>query len=104
LERAEGDLLVELEESKSIQVVGWFDGENARDREAHPRNFNRRHNPFVLLVGEVGEEGIELQEQCRYIIHYDLQWNRLGWSNARVVSTGLGGDALKKGISISLSC
>jgi hypothetical protein len=55
-------------------------------------------------VGEVGEEGIELQEQCRYIIHYDLQWNRLGWSNARVVSTGLGGDALKKGISISLSC
>jgi SNF2 family DNA or RNA helicase len=94
LERAERDLLVELEESKSVQVVGRFDGDNARDREAHRRNFNRRHNPFVLLVGQVGEEGIDLQEQCRYIIHYDLEWNparmeqregrvdRVGWGRA----------------------
>lgn len=94
LERAERDLIVELEESKSIQVVGRFDGENARDREAHRRNFNRRHNPFVLLVGQVGEEGIDLQEQCRYVIHYDLEWNparmeqregrvdRIGWGRA----------------------
>ena len=90
LERAERDLLVELEESKSIHVVGRFDGENARDREAHRRNFNRRHNPFVLLVSQVGEEGIDLQEQCRYIIHYDLEWNpaRMEQREGRVDRTG----------------
>jgi hypothetical protein len=92
LERAERELLVELEESKSIQIVGRFDGENARDREAHRRNFNRRHNPFVLLVGQVGEEGIDLQEQCRYIIHYDLEWNpaRMEQREGRVDRTGWG--------------
>lgn len=92
LERAERDLLVELEESKSIHVVGRFDGENARDREAHRRNFNRRHNPFVLLVGQVGEEGIDLQEQCRYVIHYDLEWNpaRMEQREGRVDRTGWG--------------
>ena len=94
VDRAERDLIVELEESKSIALVGRFDGDNARDREAHRRNFNRRHNPFVLLAGQVGEEGIDLQEQCRYVIHYDLEWNparmeqregrvdRMGWGRA----------------------
>jgi ERCC4-related helicase len=92
LERAERDLIVELEESKSIHVVGRFDGVNARDREAHRRNFNRRHNPFVLLVGQVGEEGIDLQEQCRYVIHYDLEWNpaRMEQREGRVDRTGWG--------------
>src|SRR6185437_10845501 len=94
LGHAERDLIVELEESKSIALVGRFDGDNARDRESHRRNFNRRHNPFVMLVGQVGEEGIDLQEQCRYVIHYDLEWNparmeqregrvdRMGWGRA----------------------
>jgi hypothetical protein len=67
LDHAERDLIVELEESKAIGLVGRFDGENGPDREVHRRNFNRRHNPFVMLVGQVGEEGIDLQEQCRYV-------------------------------------
>ena len=95
MDRAERDLIVELEESKSIALVGRFDGRNTADREAHRRNFNRRHNPFLLLVGQVGEEGIDLQEQCRYVIHYDLEWNparmeqregrvdRMGWMGER---------------------
>jgi SNF2 family DNA or RNA helicase len=94
LDHAERDLIVELEESKAVALVGRFDGRNTSDREAHRRNFNRRHNPFVLLVGQVGEEGIDLQEQCRYVIHYDLEWNparmeqregrvdRMGWGRA----------------------
>jgi ERCC4-related helicase len=94
LDQAERDLIVELEESKAVALVGRFDGTNMADREAHRRNFNRRHNPFVLLVGQVGEEGIDLQEQCRYVIHYDLEWNparmeqregrvdRMGWGRA----------------------
>lgn len=94
LDHAERNLMVELEESKSIALVGRFDGDNVRDRESHRRNFNRRHSPFVMLVGQVGEEGIDLQEQCRYVIHYDLEWNparmeqregrvdRMGWGRA----------------------
>lgn len=93
-DHAERELIAELEESKAIALVGRFDGSNVRDREAHRRNFNRRHNPFLLLVGKVGEEGIDLQEQCRYVIHYDLEWNparmeqregrvdRMGWGRA----------------------
>ena len=61
MDRAERELIVELEEAKSIGTVGRFDGRNTLDREAHRRNFNRRHNPFLLLVGQVGEEGIDLQ-------------------------------------------
>jgi len=95
LTHAERDLIVELEESRSIALVGRFDGSNTQDREAHRRNFNRLFNPFVLLVGQVGEEGIDLQGQCRYVIHYDLEWNparmeqregrvdRMGWMGGR---------------------
>ena len=46
MDRAERELIVELEEAKSIGLVGRFDGRNTLDREAHRRNFNRRHNPF----------------------------------------------------------
>lgn len=93
-DHAERELMAEWEESKAVALVGRFDGSNVSDREAHRRNFNRRHNPFVLLVGKVGEEGIDLQEQCRYVIHYDLEWNparmeqregrvdRMGWGRA----------------------
>jgi Helicase conserved C-terminal domain len=91
---AERECIVLLEEQQSIGVVGRFDGANIKYREAHRRNFNRPFNPFVLLVSRVGEEGIDLQEQCRYVIHYDLEWNpakmeqregrvdRVGWGRA----------------------
>jgi ERCC4-related helicase len=46
----------------------------------------------VLLVGQVGEEGIDLQEQCRYVIHYDLEWNpaRMEQREGRVDRVGWG--------------
>jgi hypothetical protein len=74
-EMAERECAMLREECQSVGLVGRFDGENVLDREAHRRNFNGLYNPFVLLVSRVGEEGIDLQEQCRYIIHYDLEWN-----------------------------
>ena len=60
--------------------------------EAHRRNFNGLFNPFVLLVSRVGEEGIDLQQQCRYIIHYDLEWNpaRMEQREGRVDRVGWG--------------
>lgn len=94
LEMAESECVVLLQECGNIEIVGRFDGDNAPDREAHRRNFNQLFNPFVLLVSRVGEEGIDLQKQCRYIIHYDLEWNpakmeqregrvdRVGWGRS----------------------
>jgi SNF2 family DNA or RNA helicase len=94
LEMAESECVVLLQECSALEIVGRYDGENARDREAHRRNFNQLFNPFVLLVSRVGEEGIDLQKQCRYIIHYDLEWNpakmeqregrvdRVGWGRS----------------------
>jgi hypothetical protein len=75
LETAEQEAVFLLEDSRSVDLVGHYDGSNSRDREAHRRNFNDYYNPFVLLVSRVGEEGIDLQKQCRYVIHYDLEWN-----------------------------
>jgi superfamily II DNA/RNA helicase len=86
--------VVLLQECSALEIVGRYDGENARDREAHRRNFNQLFNPFVLLVSRVGEEGIDLQKQCRFIIHYALEWNpakmeqregrvdRVGWGRS----------------------
>jgi ERCC4-related helicase len=94
LAMAERECAVLLEEQQSVGIVGRFDGANSKYREAHRRNFNRPFNPFVLLVSRVGEEGIDLQEQCRYVVHYDLEWNpakmeqregrvdRVGWGRA----------------------
>jgi superfamily II DNA/RNA helicase len=91
---AERECVVLMEQCSSVDIVGRYDGANVRYREAHRRNFNDLFNPFVLLVSRVGEEGIDLQQQCRYVIHYDLEWNpakmeqregrvdRVGWGRS----------------------
>jgi SNF2 family DNA or RNA helicase len=94
LDLAEREAVFLLEDCRSVDLVGRYDGSNSRDREAHRRNFNDFYNPFVLLVSRVGEEGIDLQKQCRYVLHYDQEWNpakmeqregrvdRVGWGRA----------------------
>lgn len=94
LDLAEQEAVFLLEDCRAVDLVGRYDGSNSRDREAHRRNFNDFYNPFVLLVSRVGEEGIDLQKQCRYVLHYDLEWNpakmeqregrvdRVGWGRA----------------------
>lgn len=58
------------------EYVGRFDGrQNAEDREMRRESFNRPYAPLVLLVSKVGEEGIDLQQHTRYILHYDVEWN-----------------------------
>lgn len=92
--RAERETIALLDHYQHVHSVGRYDGTNSEIREAHRRNFNLPYNPFLLLVSRVGEEGIDLQKQCRYIIHYDLEWNqakmeqregrvdRIGWVGA----------------------
>ncbi|APR85055.1 helicase domain protein [Minicystis rosea] len=56
--------------------VARFDGrQGGEDREMRRENFNRPYAPLVLLVSKVGEEGIDLQQHTRYILHYDVEWN-----------------------------
>lgn len=95
LGRAERDAVTLLDDYRSVHIVGRFDGDDIEHREARRRNFNLPYNPFVLLVSRVGEEGIDLQKQCRYVIHYDLEWNpakmeqregrvdRVGWGRTK---------------------
>jgi len=92
LELAEQEAVFRLEDCRSVDLVGRYDGSNSRDREAHRRNFNDWYNPFVLLVSRVGEEGIDLQKQCRYVVHYDLEWNpaRMEQREGRVDRVGWG--------------
>ncbi len=59
----------------SPRVVARYDGSVTEERESNRLNFNEPWNPFVLIVSRVGEEGIDLQKQSRYILHYDLEWN-----------------------------
>lgn len=63
------------EKLRSPGIVARYDGKVGRDRESNRINFNERWNPLVLVVSRVGEEGIDLQRQARYILHYDLEWN-----------------------------
>ncbi|KAB2945264.1 MAG: DEAD/DEAH box helicase family protein (plasmid) [Candidatus Methanoperedens sp.] len=80
------------EDYKNPEIVGRYDGDNTKDREAHRKNFNNLYNPLILIVSKVGEEGIDLQKQCRYIIHYDLEWNpaRMEQREGRVDREGYG--------------
>lgn len=56
--------------------VARFDGEqDEADKDLRRENFNRPYAPLVLLVSRVGEEGIDLQNHTRYILHYDAEWN-----------------------------
>ena len=73
--RAENHVIRLLEEMASVDVVGRYDGDDIDGREARRRNFNDFYNPYILIVSRVGEEGIDLQRQCRYVLHYDLEWN-----------------------------
>ena len=62
------------EKLRNPKLVASFDGVT-EDRESNRLNFNDRWSPLVLLVSHVGEEGIDLQQQARYVLHYDLEWN-----------------------------
>jgi len=37
--------------------------------------FNQKGGPQVLLTSEVGSEGIDMHENCRCLVNYDMPWN-----------------------------
>lgn len=61
---------------KSSNVVGVITGETANDlREKLKAGFNTSFYPQVLIATSTMQEGIDLQIECKRIIHYDLEWN-----------------------------
>lgn len=64
-----------------------FGGSSQNKREEIKIHFSDSESPLrILLVTDVASEGINLQNNCRYIIHYDIPWNpvRLEQRNGRV--------------------
>jgi superfamily II DNA/RNA helicase len=50
--------------------------EHAReDRERLITVFNTPFAPDILLASSVMGEGIDLHQECRHVIHHDLDWN-----------------------------
>lgn len=61
---------------KSSNVVGVITGETANESiERIKSGFNTPFYPQVLIATSTMQEGIDLQVECRRIIHYDLEWN-----------------------------
>lgn len=61
---------------KSSDLVGIITGETTNDaREKLKSGFNIPFYPQVLIATSTIQEGIDLQIECKRIIHYDLEWN-----------------------------
>jgi len=64
-----------------------FGGSEQKKREAIKEYFTDAESPLrILLVTDVASEGLNLQNNCRYVIHYEIPWNpmRMEQRNGRV--------------------
>lgn len=68
--------------------IATFTGVTTSDRrEAIKRAFNDAKSPLrILICTDAAREGINLQQQCHDLIHFDLPWNpsRLEQRNGRI--------------------
>ena len=78
---------LELKGYQSPVLQTLVGGSSSSEREEVKQHFNDSNSPLrILLVTDVASEGINLQNNCRYIIHYEIPWNpmRLEQRNGRV--------------------
>lgn len=64
-----------------------FGGMDTNKRQELKEQFNNEEsNLKILLATDAASEGINLQNGCRYIVHYDIPWNpmRMEQRNGRV--------------------
>lgn len=60
----------------SLAPVRRATGQQARDdRERLISVFNTPFAPDILVASSVMGEGIDLHQECRHVIHHDLDWN-----------------------------
>ena len=48
---------------------------NRETRSRHMRAFNTPFFPDIFVCSQVMGEGVDLQRNCRHVIHHDLAWN-----------------------------
>lgn len=61
---------------KGTKIVDKCTGDTSNyRREKIMAGFNTPFNPQVLIATSTMSEGIDLQEECKRVIHYDLEWN-----------------------------
>lgn len=64
-----------------------YGGMNTNTRQVLKERFNAEEsNLKILLATDAASEGINLQNGCRYVVHYDIPWNpmRMEQRNGRV--------------------
>lgn len=65
-----------LRRGASLHPVRRAHGGTKRDvRERLVALFNTPFSPDLLVASSVMGEGIDLHQECRYVIHHDLDWN-----------------------------
>ncbi|MGW0024716.1 helicase-related protein [Rhodococcus sp. NPDC003383] len=57
------------------QVRRAYGGTRRQDRERLIAVFNTPFAPDILVASSVMGEGIDLHQECRHVIHHDLDWN-----------------------------
>ena len=64
--------------------------------------FNTPFFPEVLVASSVMAEGVDLQQDCRYVIHHDLDWNpsTLEQRTGRIDRIGSKADAVRQPVVI----
>ena len=62
-----------LKSSDAVSIITGATTTEARERIKS--GFNTPFYPQVLIATTTMQEGIDLQIECRRIIHYDLEWN-----------------------------
>lgn len=58
---------------KIVEIIGGFTDDNTKSNISSC--FNTPFNPQVLITNKTMQEGKDLQQECRIIINYDLEWN-----------------------------
>lgn len=57
------------------QVRRAYGGTRREDRERLISVFNTPFAPDILVASSVMGEGVDLHQECRHVIHHDLDWN-----------------------------
>lgn len=62
---------------RQYKIVEKFTGESCSERRTRVLEaFNAKGvPPYILLVSQIGGEGLDMQKACSYVIHHDLHWN-----------------------------
>lgn len=61
---------------RNVNIVDIINASTTNDRrKIIQAGFNTPFNPQILIVTETMQEGIDLQKECKEVIHYDMEWN-----------------------------